>query len=57
MREYILTDLERKMLEDYLKKGYKTKDFTVLLYRIRKSAKRLQEDIKLISATLDREKQ
>jgi len=55
MREYILTKLEKKMLENYLEKGYKTKDFTVLLYRVRKSVKRLQADMKLILAVLDRE--
>ena len=56
MREYILTDLEKKMLENYLEKEYKTKDFTVLLYRMRKSVKRLQADVKLVLAVLDREK-
>jgi len=56
MREYILTDLERQMIEDYLTRGYKTKDFTVLSYRIRKSVKRLQEDMKLILAVLNKEK-
>ena len=56
LREYILTDLERKMLKDYLEKGYKTKDVNVLLYRMRKSVERLKADMKLIQAVLDREK-
>ena len=57
MRSRILTDLERKMLQDYLKQGSKPKDFYTLLWRIRESIERLEGDMKLILATLDREKQ
>ncbi len=56
MREYILTDLEKRMLEDYLEKRSKTKDFTVLLYRMRKSVERLQADMSIIIAVINREK-
>jgi hypothetical protein len=56
LREYILTDLERKMLKDYVETGHKTKDTNVLLFRIRKSAERLQADMKLIQTVLMKEK-
>jgi hypothetical protein len=56
LREYILTDLERKMLEAYLTSNRKTRDFTVLLFRMRKSVERLQADMKLVINVIDREK-
>ena len=55
MRNRILTDLERKMLQDFLKHGAKPKDFYTLLWRIRGSIERLQEDMKLILTVLTKE--
>lgn len=56
MREYILTELERNMVTSYLKDGTKTRDFDVLLFRIRKSHQRLKEDMKLLESVLEEEK-
>lgn len=55
MRTGLLSNLEKKMLKDYLKTGTKTQDFFVLMHRIRKNIKRIQEEYKLILAVLEQE--
>jgi len=51
LREYILTDRERKIIEEVLKGG-RPDSFRVLKHLIDKSLPRLEEDIKLIKAFL-----
>ena len=55
MRSRILTELERKMLQNFMKEGSKPKDFYTLLWRIRGSIERLQGDMRLILAVLEHE--
>ena len=52
MREYILTERERKILETFIKQGIKLDGFSVLALRLERSNKKLIEDIELIKATL-----
>ena len=52
MREYILTERERKILETFIKEGIKLDGFSVLALRLERSNKKLIEDIELIKATL-----
>lgn len=48
MREYILTDKERKAITKFLKDGKPTNLIYVLRHRTVKSMKRLDEDIGLL---------
>ena len=52
MREYILTERERKILETFIKEGIKLDGFSVLALRLERSNKKLIEDIELIKAAL-----
>lgn len=52
MREYILTERERKILETFIKQGIKLDGFSVLALRLERSNKKLIEDIELIKAAL-----
>jgi hypothetical protein len=54
VRQYILTDTERKMLETYAKTGVKLQDFRVLMFRIKKAHKSLKNDFKLIDDVLQK---
>lgn len=54
MREYILTQRERKILETFIESGIKLNGFSVSAIRLKRAAERLMEDIKLISATLEK---
>lgn len=55
MREYILTEVERDILDTYFNKGKKVKDFYMLLTRIRANYPRLREDMKLLEKVLSQE--
>jgi len=48
MREYILTDKERREIEKYLKEGKATNLIYVLRHRSSKSLRRLKEDLKFL---------
>ena len=54
MREYVLTQRERKILETFIESGIKLNGFSVLAIRLKRAAERLMGDIKLISATLEK---
>jgi hypothetical protein len=53
MREYILTEQERKIIKKYLETGEKLEGFRVLLYRCR-HMKKVQEDLNLIKQLLEK---
>lgn len=52
MREYILTDREREILQTYLGKNIKLDGFSVLALRLKRASKKLGEDMKLVEAFL-----
>jgi hypothetical protein len=54
MRQYVFTDVERKILETYLKKDIKLQDFRILMFRIKKNHEQLKSDMKLIDAVLQK---
>jgi len=54
MKNYILTEHERKMLHEFLESGVKETGFKVILYRIRRNYEVLKEDLRLISETLEK---
>ena len=55
MRNYIFTEIERKLIDTYFNKGIKEQDFYVLLNRINSSYSRLREDMKLMEKILEKE--
>ena len=55
MREYILTETERKILEAHTEKGIKLQDFRFLIHRIKKNHRQLESDLKLMEAALKKE--
>lgn len=52
MRQYIFTDIERKILETYLDSNIKIEDFRILIHRIKKNHELLKNDLKLVDAVL-----
>jgi len=48
LRNYLFTDLERKMLHSYLRNGHKEKHFNVLLSLIRRNQSTLTDDLNLL---------
>ena len=48
MRNYILTEREREIVEAYLKRDLKLDGFQVLAGRIRRNAKKLMNDVELL---------
>lgn len=54
MREYILTQRERKILETFVESGVKLNGFSVLSIRLKRAKRRLMEDLKLINASLEK---
>jgi len=54
MREYVLTQRERKILEDFIESGIKLNGFSVLVIRLKRANRRLMADMKLIRATLEK---
>jgi hypothetical protein len=50
LREYILTERERKILETFVKEGIKLDGFSVLALRMKYSSRRLLEDMELVKA-------
>lgn len=54
MREYILTEHEREILETYLKEAIRMEGFRILIFRIRRSLERLRGDIELIETVLSK---
>ena len=48
MREYVLTDLERNIAEEFLKTGKKLDGFSVLRRRIERSLETLDKDLWLV---------
>jgi len=53
MREYILTDKERKAIKKFLKDGKPTNLIYVLRHRTAKSLEQLDEDIRLLRALME----
>ena len=54
MRTYILTELERKIVNRFLENGEKLNGFRVLHYNIRNAMTTLEEDMKKISMVLEK---
>ena len=54
MREYILTQRERKIVETFIESGVKLNGFSVLSIRLKRANERLTEDLKLINAALNK---
>jgi hypothetical protein len=54
MREYVLTTIERKMLQKYLGNNIKVQNFRVLMHRIKKNYATLKNDFKLIEDVLQK---
>ena len=54
VREYILTSREREILQRFLEKGEKLNGFSSLIYYLKRSKKRLEEDLKLIKDVLEK---
>ena len=54
MREYILTQRERKIVETFIESGIKLNGFSVLSIRLKRANERLTEDLKLINAALNK---
>jgi len=54
MREYVLTQRERKILEAFTESGIKLNGFSVLAIRLKRANKKLTEDMTLITATLEK---
>jgi len=54
MREYVLTQRERKILQTFLESGIKLNGFSVLAIRLKRASKRIVADMKLIDATLEK---
>jgi oligoendopeptidase F len=53
MRDYILTPIERKIIEEYLESGKKLEGFKVILFRARKqNPKQISTDVELIKQLL-----
>jgi hypothetical protein len=56
LREYILTEKEREIVQLYLKEGTKLYGFFQLINRAKKNYSRLEEDMKLIRTLLNEQK-
>ena len=54
VRSYILTEHERKILKRFLENGEKLNGFRTLLTYLRRNYKQLEEDLKLISKTIQK---
>lgn len=54
MREYILTEKERKVVKDFIDKQTRNNHFNVLLHRFRKCYNDLKKDMELIEEVLSR---
>ena len=52
MREYVLTERERKILEVFLEEGVKLDGFSVVVIRLKRANKKLTKDLELIKAAL-----
>lgn len=54
MREYILTQREREILKTFVETGVKLNGFSVLALRLKRSHKKLLDDVELIKASLEK---
>lgn len=53
MRDYILTDIERTIIKEYMATGKKLENFKVLAYRLRnQNTAQISEDLELIKQFL-----
>lgn len=52
MRNYVLTDKERKILRTFIESDLKLNGFSVLMLRLRNGRDQIAEDLKLIDAAL-----
>jgi len=52
LREYILTQNEKKILKAYLSNETKLQGFSMLVFRARQSEKRLADDLALLQRVL-----
>jgi len=54
VQRHILSAHERQLIKNYFEKGEKPTSFRVLLYRLRKYYKRLDNDMKIIDLLLEK---
>jgi len=54
MREYVFTEEERKVLNEFLQSGSKSDVFYVLLSRIRRNCEALRGDLALLEEVLEK---
>jgi hypothetical protein len=54
LRQRILTDREREILETYIREGVKLDGFSVLKFRSQRFGAKLKEELDLIQAALKR---
>jgi hypothetical protein len=54
VREYILTNREKEILQRFLEKGEKLNGFSSLIYYLKRGKKTLEADLKLINETLQK---
>jgi len=52
MRNYILTEKEKEILQTFIEKGIKLNGFSVLTLRLKKARESLKSDLELIDAAL-----
>ena len=52
MRNYILTEKEKEILQTFIEKGIKLNGFSVLILRLKKARDSLKSDLELIDAAL-----
>jgi len=54
VREYILTEREKKILKTFVEKGVKLDGFSVLTIRLKRANRKLTDDLELINAALEK---
>jgi len=54
MRNYILTEQERRIIKEYVENDVKLEGLSVLRNRIKKNIKTLQEDMSLLQKLLEK---
>lgn len=54
MRQYILTQRERKILEAFIESNSKLDGFSILVIRLKRASKRIMNDVALIKGALEK---
>jgi len=54
VRQYILTQRERKILEAFIESNSKLDGFSILVIRLKRASKRIMNDVALIKGALEK---